>query len=75
MPALRPRWSKSNRIKRTVTKWKKLLKVAEEKMAEDKANPRYSHSLSPRDQGNSQYLRNRVVTIKDNIAKLEKEIG
>ena len=75
MPALRPRWSKSNRIKRTVTKWKKLLKESEDKMAEDEATPRYSHSLNPRDRGNMEFLESRITTIKDNIAKLEKEIG
>ena len=74
MPALRPRWSKKNRTKRTITKWTKLLEQAEKKLAEDKANPRYQHNLNPRDQGNVAFLESRITTIKENITKLEKEI-
>ena len=74
MPALRPRWSKKNRTKRTITKWTKLLEQAEKKLAEDKANPRYNHSLNPRDKGNVEFLESRITVIKENIAKLEKDL-
>ena len=74
MPALRPRWSKNNRTKRTVTKWKKQLEIAEKKLAEDKANPRYQHNLNPRDRGNVEFQESRITVIKENITKLEKKI-
>ena len=67
------KWSKSNRIKRTITKWKRHLKVAESQLEKDKANPQYQRGTY-RNNGNKEYLEKRIVHINEAITKLQNEI-
>lgn len=67
------KWSKSNRVKRAITKWKRHLKVAESQLEKDKVNPQYQRGTY-RNNGNKEYLEKRIVNINEAITKLQNEI-
>ena len=67
------KWSKSNRVKRSITKWKRHLKVAESQLEKDKVNPQYQRGTY-RNNGNKEYLEKRIVNINEAITKLQNEI-